>query len=81
MQPPRRLKVLGKEALRRLPVPRLLAYRKQALSLENSPEESDYSSEEIEKLDRRYIWFKSEARWKVTYEEILSALADAQHKR
>jgi hypothetical protein len=81
MQPPRRLAILGKERLRTLTVPRLLAYRKKALSLENSPEESDYTPDEIKKLDRRYIWFKSDARWKAVYDDILAALADAQRRK
>jgi hypothetical protein len=59
----------------------LLSYRKKALSLENSPEQSDYSSDDIKVLDKRYVWFKSDPRWKSVYEEVLAALAAAQRRR
>ena len=78
MQPPRRLAVLSRDRLGQLSVARLLAYRKKALSLENSPEESDYGPDDIKNLDEQYIWFKSDARWKGVYSDVLAALAAAQ---
>jgi hypothetical protein len=75
MKPPRRLKPLSSEELLRLSKDRLLSYRKKALSLENSPEKSDYDSDDIKKLDKSCIWFKSDPRWKALYDEILLALA------
>jgi len=75
MIPPRRLKPLSSEELLCLTKNRLLSYRKKALSLENSPDKSDYEPEEIEKLDHCYIWFKSDPRWKPHYDQILLALA------
>lgn len=77
MKPPRRLKPLSSEELRRLPKARLLSYRKKALSLENSPEKSDYDSDEVGALEKTYIWFKSDPRWKPLYDEILLALGRA----
>lgn len=78
VKPPRRLAILSREQLLRLTEARLLSYRKKALSLENSPEESDYSDLEIKSLDKTYIWFKSDFRWKRVYNDILHALARVQ---
>jgi len=66
--------VLSRERLGQLTKARILSYRKKALSLENSPEESDYSADDIRSLDQRYIWFKSDVRWKGVYADILAAL-------
>lgn len=60
MRPPRRLKILTPSELRQLNEARLLSYRKKALSIENSPEESDYGPDDIARLDQTYIWFKSD---------------------
>ena len=76
MVPPRRLAMLSSDQLARLTKSRLLAYRKTALSLENSPEDSDYSSDEVKLLDKSYLWFKSDPRWHEQYELILKALAN-----
>lgn len=81
MEPPRRLKILTPAQLRHLTKARLLAYRKKALSLENSPEESDYSPKDVAALDDSYIWFKSDPRWRPLYDRILSRLADVQSRR
>ncbi len=78
MKPPRQLKILSQDQLLRLSEARLLAYRRKALSLENCPEDSDYSDEEIQSLDGNSIWFKSDPRWKPAYEQILEALARVQ---
>ena len=75
MKPLRRLKPLSSSELGRLTKDRLLSYRKKALSLENSPEMSDYDSKEISDLDSVYVWFKSDPRWKPLYDQILLALA------
>ena len=80
MNLPRRLKVLSSEELRHLSEARLLAYRKKALSLENCPEETDYTPEQIRALDMTYIWFKTDPRWQPAYDLILSALASTQSK-
>ena len=81
MIPPRRLKAVLPDELARLSEARLLAYRKKALSLENSPEESDYSAEELQSLDANYIWFKSDPRWKLAYEQVLAALKRIQRTK
>lgn len=78
MNPPRRLAILSSEQMLRLNEARLLSYRKKALSLENSPEDSDYDPIEVRNLDKAYIWFKSDPRWKSLYEQILLALAKSQ---
>ncbi len=78
MTPPRRLKVLSTDELARLNERRLLAYRKKALSLENCPEDADYSPAEVAVLDAGYIWFKSDPRWRGAYEQILERLAQVQ---
>ena len=75
MEPPRRLRVLSVEQVSRLTEARLLAYRKKALSLENSPEKSDYAPEELRALNPSFIYFKSDARWQPAYDLILHALA------
>jgi hypothetical protein len=72
--------VLSSEQLRHLTEARLLAYRKKSLSLENCPEDSDYSPQEIETLDRSFIWFKSDPRWQPAYDLILEALARVQSR-
>ena len=79
MTPPRRLKILSTTDLLRLTEARLLAYRKKALSIENCPEDSDYFDTPREELDPTFIWFKSDPRWKVLYDQILHALAQVQH--
>lgn len=75
---PRRLTIRSSQQLRLLTEMRLLAYRKKALSLENSPEASDYTQEQIRSFDQTSIWFKSDPRWSLQYERILEALANAQ---
>jgi hypothetical protein len=77
MKPPRHLRVLSREQLRHLTRARLLAYRKKALSLENRPEESDYSPDEVNLLDDSFIWFKSDPRWGTSYQLICEALANS----
>jgi hypothetical protein len=77
MKPPRRLRVLSREQLRRLTRSRLLAYRKKALSLENCPQESDYSPDEVNLLGDSFIWFKSDPRWQSAYELICEALENS----
>ena len=78
MNPPRRLAILSFEEMLRLTEARLLLYRKKALSLENCPDDSDYSPSEIEGLDMNYIWFKSDPRWMTLYHQIRRALAKVQ---
>ena len=68
--------MLSSDQLAGLTKSRLLAYRKSALSLENSPEGSDYSRDEVALLDKSYLWFKSDPRWHEQYELILKALAN-----
>lgn len=74
---PRRLKPLSPIELSHLTVARLLAYRKQALSLENSVESSDYG-DQVDALDQAYIWFKEDPRWQPLYDAILAELAGKQ---
>ena len=74
MEPPRRLRILSPQELRGLTTQRLLSYRKKCLSLENSPEESDYDPNEVTTLDATYIWFKSDPRWGELYANVLAAL-------
>jgi hypothetical protein len=85
--PPRKLKIMSPEEMTHLTKARLLSYRKKALSLENNPEESDYLKnryfaieqydyfELVKELDQNYIWFKSDPRWSIVYQNILDALA------
>ncbi|MBC7857142.1 MAG: hypothetical protein IAF94_27240 [Pirellulaceae bacterium] len=54
-----------------------MSYRKKCLSLENTPEASDYLNE-ASNLDPTYIWFKSDPRWAESYANVLSALAKSQ---
>lgn len=75
----RRLKILAAMDLLRLTEARLLAYRKKALSIENCVEDSEYSPNEVSKLDPTFIWFKSDPRWKIMYDQILHALTQVQH--
>lgn len=79
MEPPRRLRILSPEELGELTTQRLLSYRKKCLSLENSPEDSDYDSAEIDRLDAAYIWFKTDPRWNAVYASVLSAINNRQH--
>jgi hypothetical protein len=81
LQPPRRLKILTPDELVALSEARLLSYRKKVLSLENSPEESDYEPAEVAGLDLTYIWFKSDPRWNDVYQAVLQALSQKQGRR
>lgn len=77
MQPPRRLRALTRLELTHLTVERLLAYRKKALSLENSLAASDYRNT-AGHLDETFIWFKEDPRWQPIYNDILAELARKQ---
>lgn len=77
MQPPRRLRPLTEVELSNLTVERLLAYRKKALSLENTLADSDYS-DHSEPLDAKFIWCKEDPRWQPVYDGILAELARKQ---
>lgn len=77
MQPPRKLRILKRSELRHLSVDRLLAYRKKALSLENTLADSDYQ-DVADTLDSTFIWFKEDPRWQAVYDEILLELTSKQ---
>ena len=77
MQPPRRLRILNKSELCHLTVERLLAYRKKALSLENTLADSDYR-DTAGKMDETFIWFKEDPRWQSVYDDVLAELAQKQ---
>jgi hypothetical protein len=74
---PRRIQPLTPEKLQRLTVDRLLAYRSQALSLENTLADSDYT-DIASTLDMSYIWFKDDPRWQLLYDDVLVELARKQ---
>lgn len=78
MVQPRRIRVLTPTELQHLTVERLLAYRKQALCLENNLAASDYT-ETAHTLDTAYIWFKDDPRWQLLYDSILGELARQQY--
>lgn len=80
MQPPRRLRVLTRSELSHLTVERLLAYRKKALSLENTLAESDYHNT-AGHLDETFIWFKEDPRWQAVYDDVLTELARKQNDK
>lgn len=77
MQSPRRLRILTKADLSDLTVDRLLAYRKKALSLENTLADSDYH-DRSETLDEEFIWFKEDPRSQPVYDDIRAELARKQ---
>ena len=81
MSRPPRLKILSPEHLAHLTEPRLLAYRRKALSILNSADDSDYSPAEIATWDPSFIWFKSDPRWQGAYEMVLDELARIQSQR
>jgi hypothetical protein len=58
-------------------VERLLAYRKSALSLENTLADSDYH-DTAGQLDETFIWFKDDPRWQSVYNDILAELSQRQ---
>jgi hypothetical protein len=70
---------LQPEELRHLTAERLLAYRKKALSLENTRADSDYRDTAGE-LDETFIWFKEDPRWQSTYDDVLAELARKQSR-
>jgi hypothetical protein len=74
---PRRIKALNREELEHLTIDRLLAYRSQALSLENTLADSDYTNI-TSTLDMSYIWFKDDPRWQLLYDDVLAELARKQ---
>ena len=77
MQPPRRLRILSPAELTRLTLARLLAYRKKALSLENTVADSDYRDHSAA-LDETFIWFKEDPRWQSVYDNVLAELGRKQ---
>lgn len=78
MAQPRRIRALTSTELEHLTVERLLAYRKQALCLENTLAASDYT-DTAHTLDGTYIWFRDDPRWKALYDSILGELARKQN--
>jgi hypothetical protein len=70
---PRRIRPLTSSELKHLTIERLIAYRKQALCLENSLKESDYT-DIVDSLDESFIWFKDDPRWAPLYQLILDEL-------
>ncbi len=74
---PRRIRPLTSAELEHLTTERLLAYRKQALSLENSLAASDYV-DMADFPDPTYIWFKDDPRWAPLYDSILDELSRKQ---
>ncbi len=78
MVQPRRIRALTATELQQLTVERLLAYRKQALCLENTLAASDYT-DTAHTLDTTYIWFKDDPRWQPLYNSILDELARKQY--
>jgi len=77
---PRRIRPLTAAELEHLTEDRLLAYRKQALSLENSLAASDYTNL-ADSLDPAYIWFKDDPRWQPLYDAVLEELNRKQHPK
>ena len=77
---PRRIRPLTSLELGHLTVDRLLAYRKQALCLENSLAASDYI-DIADSLDETYIWFKDDPRWQPLYNSILDELDRKQNPK
>jgi hypothetical protein len=75
---PRRIGIRTPEQLWSLTEARLLAYRRKALQLINSPDEADYGDEWLRPGDQRHIYYKSDPRWEVLYRDILEALARVQ---
>ena len=75
---PRRIRPLTQGELQHLDIKRLLAYRQQALCLENSLAASDYTNT-ADSLDNSYIWFKDDPRWESLYNLILAELNKKQN--
>lgn len=75
---PRQIRPLTSDELEDLTVDRLLAYRKQALCLENSLAAADYT-DMADCLDDTYIWFKDDPRWEPLYNSILDELNRKQN--
>jgi hypothetical protein len=78
MVQPRRIRPLTPTELQHLTVERLLAYRKQALGLENTLADSDYT-ETAHTLDSAWIWSKDDPRWQPLYGSILRELSRKQY--
>ncbi len=76
---PRSVRPIDEQLLTRLPAKRLLAYRNRLLSLEESPELSDWETFEIADLDPAFIWFKSDPRWRDLYDQVLYCLNQREH--
>jgi hypothetical protein len=77
---PRKLHILSPAELRHLTIERLLAYRKKALSLENSLEASDYRNV-VDQLDPAFVWFKDDPRWPLVYQDICAELKSKQARK
>ena len=77
---PRKIRPLTSTELEHLTEERLLAYRKQALSLENSLAASDYNNM-ADSLDPTYIWFKDDPRWQTLYDTVVTELSQKQNPK
>jgi len=75
---PRRIRPLTSAELEHLTEERLLAYRRQALLLENSLAASDYT-EMADSLDPTCIWSKDDPRWQPLYDAVIDELHRKQH--
>lgn len=74
---PRRIRPLTSTELQCLTAKRLLAYRAQALCLENSLAGSDHYDNASD-LDMAFIYAKDDPRWLPLYDSILAELAKKQ---
>jgi len=74
---PRKIRELPATELETLTVKRLLAYRAQALCLENTLADSDYRDTASD-LDMAHIYFKDDPRWQPLYDLILAEIARKQ---
>lgn len=76
---PRSVALLSAQQLAGLSTPRLLAYRDNLLSLEQSADSSDWTPAELEAVDPTEVSFKDDARWVKAYTALKAVLEGREH--
>lgn len=72
----KRVKALTSTDLSKLTTPRLRAYRKKLLQLEQSVELSDLNDAELASLESGYLYFKETPAWAYVHSAVVALLHD-----
>lgn len=76
---PRHVKPIPMERLAEMPTPRLLVYRDRLLGLEDTAVGSDWSEDELSRLNGDLLYFKDDSRWRELYDAVKKELSGREH--